>query len=462
MKYKEILRRLTQHDFDAALVGGVVRDSVTKVVLYPSMHEIPGCYDIDIATSATPKEIFELFPDAIVKYVGQQFGVTLVDNYEVATYRKDIHNGIGNKCCSVEYTTSLEDDLSRRDFTVNAMAYRYLRESDSFEFVDPFGGVRDVHKRRIDFVGDPEKRILEDPTRMIRAARMSAITGFQLTQKTLDAIRDNKELALSEISPERVRLEILKAMKTDTPSIFWNTLLKTGILALIFPEFASCFGFDGGKHHRETVWEHLMLAGDSISKKYPLLRLSGYLHDVGKPLAYDSETGSFIAHQAVGADLTETFMCNYKFSSAEIQKVVKLVRSHMIMQKDSSPKGFRKAIAKLNGRNVCIYDFMRLRLADTGANLKRRTENGPIKISDIKELISIFDKYQFEKGVALKTSDLALSGNDIMQILGIPSGPKVGEILRHLHEVVHQNPELNTREELVKVLIEMENSCAEV
>jgi len=428
-----IARMLEKRGFDAYFVGGCVRDNFLGVV----------AHDIDIATNATPEQVEDVFKHTHkVKTVGKAFGVVIVDGVEVATFRTDAYGGLDHKDCVVTYTKTIEEDLSRRDFSVNAMAMDLQGN-----LIDPFGGVRDLRDRVIRFVGNGHARIEEDPNRMLRACRFVAQLDGELSELTLTAIRDSRDL-MKFVAPERVRTEILKAMKTRRASKFFYALHDTGLLSAVFPSLDGCWDHEGGNYHPEDVFTHSMLTGDSISAGCPLTRLAGYLHDVGKPVTYNPETGQFLEHEKVGADLVKTELLNLRFTFKEIRTVVGLVEMHMRTATVLTDKGVRRLLKKLTDKGVGYRDYLRLFLADRNANtgLEKMTSQA------VRQMVNtVEDQMSVESGV-VKVTDLAVNGHDVMTVTGFESGPKVGQVLNDLLEMVLVNPEFNTRDYLMNVV----------
>ncbi len=428
----EIIKRLCEHNHDTYLVGGGVRDILSG----------GEPKDFDIVTAATPETITELFKDCKVMTVGKSFGVVLVDGYEVATFRHDRHHGIGNKNCTVYFAGSIQEDLSRRDFTVNAMAYCEL----TGEIVDEHNGQSDLHNRIIRFVGDPVERILEDPNRIIRACRFLAKLDGEFAVDTRLALEANGHLVRDEVAPERIRLEILKAMELERPSLFFSALYSIDVLKYIFPAMDSCVSHPHGKHHIEDVFVHLMLAGDSVTSEDPILRLAAYLHDVGKPEAYAKRgDGSFVHHDAIGVELITEELRALKFSNAEIHRITSLVSVHMVNIRDISDKGMRSFLKKLVDRDLCFEEFLSLRVADRAANRSKQ----PYKDEEISALVDHVDSVQNAK-VPFSVKSLAVSGGELIEEFNLPPGPKISEIQHYLlDQVLEQGEQINSRQHLL-------------
>lgn len=433
-----ICLRLHEAGFRCVVVGGAVRDMLMGVA--PK--------DIDLATNADHETIVKLFPDA--QFVGKSFGVYLVDGFELARFRRDYHEGIGDSNCSCDFeSVTLEEDLLRRDFTINAMALDFFKGNGHVVAVDK-RSQSDLENMTIRFVGSALKRIEEDPNRMLRACRFAA-KGFQLAEETEEAIFLCRDLML-HVAPERVRLEVLKAMASEVPSRFFESLMGTSLIEFVMPEMIPTVFCDGGKFHNETVFEHLMMVGDYLPKNRPLLRLAGYLHDIGKPVCEDN--GSFVGHEKVGCDIIYDMLTRLKFSTREIDFVKNLCLCHMRefgMGVTASTN--RRTLTFLNSHGVCIYNFLRLRMADHNGNKRHERK---LSFSEIKKLVEAKDTFQFEKNTLSAMSFLKVSGKDVMEHMNLESGPKVGMVLKHLFNFAMENPsERNTVESLYNEMTRM-------
>ena len=429
--YEEIIKRICEAGKKAYLVGGAVRDEFLGI----------DATDYDVVTNALPSELETIFPDRNVKMFGYSFLVTSIDGVEVATYRTDKNFAPGRNNCITEACKTLDEDLSRRDFTFNSLAVCPY----TGDVIDPFNGMKDLKNKVVKFVSNPEKRIHEDYLRMIRAARFTCLIEGSLHPDTFDAICNNKVL-VNKISPERVGMELLKVMKYKRPSIFFDVLFKTGILEIIMPEFHRLYGSPGGKYHAETLDQHCLLAGDSLPNTDPILRLAGYFHDIGKAAVYDG--AAFIDHEKVGAEITGDIMKRLKFKSRDIQRVINLVNMHMRSINDlTTRKSVRKFLRHLTDNNVCFKDFVRLKVADKKANLAKKYFSGYIQPLVMKV-------YECKKITppTFGIKDLAINGFDIMNTLNINPGKKVGDILNLLFERVIDDPKRNNREELINTL----------
>ena len=430
---RTIWETLISAGYPTFIVGGAVRD----YILGEESH------DIDFATKATPAQIQQIFFDSEFKldYVGASFGVMMVEGVEVATFRGDKYFGSGDKDVEISYVDTIQEDLARRDLTINAMAMDIYGN-----IVDPFNAHKDIERGIIRFVGNASDRINEDPNRILRALRFAARFRFMIHSDTSIAIYDNIH-RMKDIAPERIRLEILKTLEsTKKSSLFWKLLLDTGILDIIFPELAEGYEHEHGNHHEESIWDHNMIAGDTISTDYPLLKLATYLHDVGKPKSFDSELGTFYEHQHFGADITRKRLADLKFSNDEIRFIVNLVLVHMDGTRGMSNKSRRRLKNKLNAYGLGWRDYVRMRMGDRTGNVLRSN----FTISQVKDYINMFT---IEEEVPFSVNDLKLSGGDLIRIFSLTPSPIVGNIQRELLKaVIDGGEEINHPEVLVELV----------
>ena len=441
--YIDVIRDLCQHGYEALLVGGPVRDLL--------LGKEPN--DFDVATNATPEKVKEVLAQRfkVVLVEGSRFPVAIVyrdkEQVEVATYRREQSFGHGHKDFDVQIAPSFEVDSERRDFTFNSLGMCLTGD-----IIDHHNGIEDLRKRVVRFVNDPVKRITEDPIRMIRACRFLAAINGIFDASSFAAMSSLADL-LDTIPKERIQKELLKAMKIKNASRFFFALYESGLLIKILPSLARCYNHPHGRHHFEDVFEHSMLVGDAISTRCPLVKFSGYVHDVGKPIAAEIDEDSnvtFIGHEKKGAKILEKELSELKFSIFEVKFVANLVRYHMsVAMPDSSSKSVRKLLHKFNENGVNYINFIRLKVADRAGNLKKNH----FTFSELKSIIRLFESQLFSENevkAAFSITDLAVNGKDVMEFLGIKPGPKVGQILKDLLQLVIEDPDLNTREALLE------------
>jgi tRNA nucleotidyltransferase/poly(A) polymerase len=417
-----ILDTLQKNGFTAYIAGGAVRDMLL---------ERPPV-DVDILTHASIQEIESLFSGQTVKRVGKTFPICMVNGVEVSS---------GRGCVDLAHFP--ESDLAKRDFTMNAMAYDPLTE----KIIDPFNGRKDLETAVIRFTKDPDERIREDPVRMIRACRFMAMIEGSLSVVSLEGILSCNDGLADTIAKERLYHEIIKALGLEKPSLFFRALKQTGLLSTVFPCLDRCHDLDGGPHHGETVFDHCMMVGDALPAANPVMRLAGFLHDAGKFDAAKKKEGqlTFAGHEnhthAVIQDLT-----TLKFSVKEITYIKSLIETHMRpLTHQTTPRAARRLLSMLDEYVLDYRAFMQMRIADKKGNLAKR----PYTLSEIRVRLKKLFREMSEPSV-FRMDGLAVTGNDIIRILGIPPGPEIGKIKRLLFEKVLDDPGLNTYQELKK------------
>lgn len=433
-KVKYIITTIQAAGFEAYAVGGCVRDSL--------LGRIPD--DWDITTSAKPEQIKELFPRTID--TGIQHGTVTVmlqkEGFEVTTYRIDGKYEDSRHPKEVTFTANLTEDLKRRDFTINAMAY-----NETEGLIDIFDGKGDIERKLIRCVGEARERFKEDALRMMRAVRFSAQLGYGIEEDTKAAIKE-LALTLKNISAERIQTELIKLVVSPHPD-YLKIAYETGVTAVILPEFDKMMETEQkNPHHCYSVGEHTLCAMKSI-KADKVLRLAMLFHDVGKPetLTVDEEGIShFYGHPEVGMEMTRQIMRRLKIDNDTLYKVTKLVRNHDY-DISPTPKGMRRAVYKI-GEDIMPMLFP-VKQADMDAQSDYKREE---KQQLLDELIKVYGKVLEEKDcVSLKT--LAVTGSDLIAA-GIKPGKEIGEILNRLLQLVIDHPEYNTKEYLMNRVME--------
>lgn len=446
---KYILEKLNNAGYEAYAVGGCVRDSI--------LGRTPD--DWDITTSAKPEETKALFPKTID--TGIQHGtVTVMRNhvgYEVTTYRIDGEYEDSRHPKEVIFTSDLLEDLKRRDFTINAMAYNHLAENESEDdikttkdkssngLVDAFGGIEDIENKIIRCVGNPIHRFEEDALRMMRAVRFSAQLGYEIEEETKKAI---KVLAgnLANISAERIQVELVKLLVCDHPD-YLRTAYETGMTKVFFPEFDKMMETkQNNLHHIYSVGEHTLHSLNHI-RNDKVLRLSMLLHDVGKPesLQKDEEgIDHFYGHPELGEEMARKILRRLRFDNDTISKVCKLVKFHD--QKLSlNPTKLRKAIVKIGPELFPL--LLEVKEADMLAQSNYKRDE---KETELEEIRKVYRKILEDKD-CLSLKDLAVCGKDLIE-QGMKPGKELGETLQKLFEFTLENPEKNNRENLIEYL----------
>jgi tRNA nucleotidyltransferase (CCA-adding enzyme) len=426
---KEIIEKLESAGFEAFAVGGCVRDAV--------LGREPA--DWDITTSALPMEVKALFSRTID--TGLQHGtVTVMKDhvgYEVTTYRIDGEYEDARRPKEVSFTKNLVEDLKRRDFTINAMAY-----NDRVGIVDEFDGIGDLERKVIRCVGVPEDRFGEDALRMLRAVRFSAQLGFSIDEDTKAAIAKLAE-NLKKISAERIQVELVKLLVSDHPD-YLRVAYETGITAVVLPEFDACMKQpQNHPFHIYNVGEHTLHALLNIESD-KVLRLTMLFHDFGKPVVCKvGEDGvtHFYGHQAVSADMAKKILRRLKFDNDTTDKVVKLVTEHD-RQILTEAKYVRRAVAKI-GKEL-FPAFLKVRRADT---LAQNPDKHMEQLENLEKIRVLYETL-LESGHAVCVKELAVDGKDLI-LLGVPQGKQIGEILNRLLALVIEEPEKNEKELLL-------------
>lgn len=427
-----IINTITQAGYEAYAVGGCIRDSL--------LGREPE--DFDITTSASPFVIKELFPRTVD--TGIKHGTVTVllqkESYEVTTYRIDGEYEDHRHPKEVIFTANLLEDLKRRDFTINAMAY-----NEETGLVDPFGGEEDLAGRMIRCVGNPVERFTEDALRMMRAVRFSAQLGYTIEENTRKAI-EQLAPSLHAISAERIQTELVKLAVSSHPS-FLRIAYETGITAVIMPEFDRCMQTEqNNPHHCYSVGEHTLHAMENI-RADKILRLTMLFHDMGKPQTMTvDEQGiyHFHGHPEISSNIAKDIMRRLKFDNKTIYYVTNLVRYHDV-KVELRRKAVRHAIHKI-GEDIFPYLFEVKRADFLAQSMYQRAE----KEQELQQLQEIYEEIKKNKEcVSLK--DLAVTGKDLIQA-GIKEGPEVGSELKKLLALVIEEPERNTKEYLLAVV----------
>lgn len=440
--YKSIIDRFCESKYEIFITGGFIRDF---------LHSGKFSDDVDFVTNATPDEIRKLFYDRKFATGGQTFLVSFVDGVEIATYRKDAENTGNRSECKVVRARTLEEDLHRRDFTINAIAFSPIHGT----FIDPLNGIADLKDQKINFIGNPEDRIYEDRERILRACRFVAVIDGSFGRSTLLALKEHSHL-LTKVAPERICLETMKAMKVREASKFFNTMKLIGCLRYVFPSLENCFDKDGGPYHDETIYQHCMDVGDAIHPKYKLVKLAGYIHDIGKgPCAKIDPNDyklKFIGHESVGSDLVKEELKALCFSNDDIKFIAGLVSAHMnSFNKAMAKRGIKRFLVRLEAVGVDYRSWLRLFIADKHGNRKSRD----FTFGEIRSFLGkILYLYENENVFSLK--ELAINGNDVMDILDIGQGPRIGEILKSAFQHCLDFPENNNKEYLSEYIKTLE------
>ncbi len=437
----ELSAALRTGGFKAYLVGGCVRDII--------LGREPK--DWDIATGAKPEEIQKIFPESVYE---NEFGTVGVKTgsenpalaiVEVTTFRKEGKYTDKRHPDEVRFAKTIEEDLSRRDFTVNAIAINLEHRTSNLEFglLDPFDGEADLQKETIRTVGDPDARLTEDALRLMRAARLSVQLGFGIEPETAAAIQRHAAL-LRDIAVERVRDELIKILMCPAAAEGVELLEKLGLLEYILPELREGIGVTQNKHHIYTVWEHNLRALDYAAKENAslLVRMASLLHDVGKVRTKRGEgpDSTFYGHEVVGARMAVKILDRLRFPKDFTEKTAHLIRRHMFYYNvgDVSPAGVRRLLVRVGIEN--LDDLLKVREADRiGSGVKKAV---PYKL---RHLMFMIEKVRHDP---VSPKMLSVGGEDVMHLAKLPPSRKVGDILAALLDEVLDDPDKNNKEHL--------------
>lgn len=428
---------LQKAGFEAYIVGGCVRDLLTD--------KIPK--DWDVTTNATPEEIQNIFPDTFYE---NKFGTVGVENketldeslkvIEVTPYRLESEYSDNRHPDGVKFSKNLSDDLKRRDFTMNAIAY----DPASGELVDLYDGMEAIKDKMIKAVGDANERFQEDALRILRAVRFSTQHGFVIEAETMNAMTRHVEL-LGKISAERIRDEFLKMMMSDEPIVGISMAQKLGILKYICPELEIGIGVEQNGEHIYDVWEHnLRTMQHAADKSWPIhIRIAGLFHDIGKPATREwvkeKNDYTFYGHDVVGAKITKKICERLKFGNDMIEKITRLVRYHMFFSDTDqiTLSAVRRLVAKVGAENV--WDLIDLRICDRIGMGRPKEE--PYRLRKFESMIEEVMRDPINVGM------LKIDGNRLKE-MGENPGPRFSWTLHALLEEVLDDPAKNTAEYL--------------
>ena len=439
-----ILDKITKAGFEVVIVGGAVRDVLSK----------KSVSDWDLATNARPEEILKLFKNA---FYNNRFGTVGVplrvkgqgsrvrgQIVQITTYRKEEKYTDKRHPDVIVWGKTLDEDLARRDFTINAMALRYA-QGKPLQLVDPYDGQKDLKNKIIKTVGDPNKRFGEDALRLLRAVRFATTLGFKIEEKTLSAIKKNAELLLA-ISGERIRDELFKILEKNMAAEGILLARESGLLRVFLPELDESFEIEQKspkRHHIYDVGTHCVMSLKHCPSSDVITRLATLLHDIGKAKVADvTEEGirTFHNHEVVGSRQALQIAKRLNLSKNQREKLFKLVRWHQFsVNENQTDNALRRFIRNIGVEN--IEAMMDLRIADRLGGGLQQPESWRLKLFR-KRLKEVMTK-------PFTVTDLKVDGHDVMKILNIKPGPKVGEILNALFEEVADNPKKNTREYLL-------------
>jgi putative nucleotidyltransferase with HDIG domain len=435
----KILDKFEENGFEIYVVGGAIRDLLMAI-------EVD---DWDFTTNATPEEILKIFPEA---FYDNKYGTVGISDesspnpYEITTFRTESGYSDSRRPDKIEWGKTLEEDLKRRDFTINAMALAKDR------IIDPFEGQKDLKAKLIRAVGDPHERFSEDALRLMRAIRIATELGFKIEEKTLYAIKQNATL-INKIARERTRDELLKILSSTNPYQGIVMLKESELLQEILPEFEKTFGVEQkspGRHHIYDVGTHCLYSLKAVSEKTkdPIVRFATLIHDIGKPQTYkklDNGTITFYNHEVIGARMAKDIAERLRFSKKDSERLWKLVRYHQFtVDERQTDSAIRRFIKKVGMEN--ISDMLDLRVGD---RLGAGSTETSWRLEEFKKRLDEVQKQPF----SLK--DIKVNGDDVIKVLSIKPGPQVGEILNQVFKDVVAKRIENNRDSLLKRIKEI-------
>ena len=440
----DIYKRVDEANFQVYLVGGCVRNMLLGKPVK----------DWDIATSATPQDILKIFKEGFYDNKFGTVGVPLHTTVygrivEITTFRTEKGYSDNRRPDKVEWGKNIEEDLARRDFTINAIALKLKPQpqGSTHEIIDPYEGQKDIGKKIIRAVGNPKERFKEDALRLMRAVRIATEFSFTIEKKTWEEIIADAPL-ITKVSGERIRIELLRILASDKAYEGILLLQKSNLLNYILPELMEGVGISQkrpGRHHIDDVFTHNLLSMKFCPSLDPIIKFAALLHDVGKPKVRSLDEKGLVVfynHEVAGANVARNICDRLKFSKKERDKIVNLIRWHMFtVDEKVSDAGIRRFIRRIGVENV--KDMIDLRIGDRLGGGTQTAESWRLKL--FKKRIE--DQL---KPLPFSINDLAIDGNDIMKELKIKPGPKVGEILQKLFLEVDEDLSKNNREYLIK------------
>lgn len=412
------------------IVGGSLRDM--------ALGKVPK--DFDFTTNLDYDTVADIFKDYKTKEVGKVFGIIVVkmddENYEIARFRKDV-NAQNHYNTEVEFVDNIEEDLMRRDFTFNAMAYNHERG-----IIDLYGGIEDLEKRQINFIGNPEERIKEDGLRILRAFRFMSVLDFELSAATEKAISENRD-ELKTISFERIGMEFNKILAGKNVKNTLQAMKETGTLEIIIPEIKATYEFNQhNPHHEKDLWEHTVEVVSAVPCDLNL-RYAALLHDISKPetQTFDEKgIAHYLGHEMAGAEKSEEILRKLRQKRTTINEVKSLISNHMLLHNDLSSKTMAKHIRKIGSET--FEKLIQLNLADDEGKGTKEDKSS-----------KIYRKFNVALEIAnpgLRVDNIALNGNEISK-LGY-AGKKIGEVKEKLLRMILDGEVLNEKNSLLKVV----------
>lgn len=431
MSYKYLVKRLEDSGFETYLVGGALRDKL----LGEKIH------DIDLTTRARPEQIMKIFSDMKLIDIGKKFGTIKViyksEEFEITSFRAESLYKDKRHPDKISFSNTIEQDLKRRDFTINAMAER------NGKIIDLFDGKKDLKDKIIRAVGNPYERIEEDYLRALRAVRFATVLDFEIEENLKNAIKDKKN-NIKEISKERIRDEIDKILLSKNPSRGIRLLENLDLLEYIFPEVKKMIGFNQySSHHKFDLFEHSMKVLDMTPANLKT-RMAGLFHDTGKIDTFfldENGEGRFFGHQEISKEIIKNRLKDLKYPKKFIENTSLFVERHMDNTNTYTKKSVRKLLRKVGDEN--IYDLFDLQKADVLSTVHDNTEN----ILNTKKLLEEI----LNSNTPRKKDQIDFSGNDLIK-MGFKEGKKLGEILNEVYNLVMDEKLENKKNEIVKYI----------
>jgi putative nucleotidyltransferase with HDIG domain len=434
---EELSKKFSDNGYELYLVGGAVRDFMMGKIVT----------DWDFTTNATPKEMLEFLGEDA--YYNNKFGTVGLPAeederpYEITTYRTETSYSDSRHPDEIKWGASIEEDLQRRDFTINAMA---LDIKDREKIIDPYKGQKDIKKKVIRAVGDPAERFREDALRMMRAVRIAAELGFTIEEDTFNAIKMHAS-SIDKIARERVRDELLKIIASSYPYDGILLFHGSGLMDETMPELSKTFGVEQkspGRHHIHDVGTHSLLSLKNCKSEDAITRFATLIHDIGKPQTYEVKEGviTFYNHEVLGARIAKNIAHRLRFSKKDTDKLWKLVRWHQFtVDERQTDKAIRRFIKKVGLEYV--DDMLALRVGDRLGGGARETS---WRLEEFKKRLVDVQKQPFT------VHDLKIKGDDVMRELDLKPSREIGEILNKLFKEVEEQKIPNEREALIERL----------
>jgi len=444
---EEILKtykKIQEANFEIYLVGGCVRNMLLKKPVK----------DWDMTTNAVPEQMLKIFPKAFYDNKFGTVGIPIKNGIiEITTFRTEHGYSDKRRPDSVKWGKTIEEDLARRDFTINAIALRITTNEQllTTNLIDPYEGQKDIENKIIRAVGNPKERFKEDALRLLRAVRIATEISFTIDDATWKEMVTDSPL-IKHVSGERIRIEFLRILRNERVYEGIMLLKDSNLLNYILPELIIGIGISQtrpGRHHTDDVFTHNVLSLKFCPSTDPVVRFSALLHDVGKPKVMSKDKDNLVIfhnHEVAGAKIAAEICERLKFSKIDKDRVVNLIRWHMFgVNENQTDSAIRRFIRKIGVGNV--KDMLDIRIADRLGS-GRPADSWRLKL--FKEKVE-----EQLKPAKFSINDLAIDGNDIMRELKIKPGPKIGEILQQLFTEVDENLSRNNKEFLLKRIKEL-------